>query len=134
MGQRFAKYYPVIQSLTQQVSKSRVTQFDEATGTEAAVTAVITVEIHAFTDDSVPLRSELLQQQLPIENYALLPQQPLTCDAYGLILPADDQAWQNQVNEFRSEKSIQIRDQWLAANVAEQVTTVKYGFDQKSEF
>jgi ABC-type amino acid transport substrate-binding protein len=96
------------------------------------VTALTAGEIIAFADDSILLRGELLQQHLSPANYALLPQQPVTCDAYGMILPADDRNWQNQVNQFlRSEQSTQIRDQWLADNLPEEIATLDYCLDRQ---
>lgn len=65
----------------------------------------------------------------------LVTQEPVTCDAYGLILPADDRAWRNQVSAFlNSERSTEIRNQWLADSVPEEVSTLEYCLDRQSEF
>ena len=35
-----------------------------------------------------------------VQDFALIPELPLTCDFYGLILPNDDAAWRTTVNQF----------------------------------
>lgn len=123
------------QFLQRQYAQSPVTYFDGTNGTQAAIDALNTNTIDAFANDSILLRGELIQQQLPAANYALFPQEPLTCDAYGLILPADDRAWRNQISAFlNSEQSSRIRDQWLTASVPEEVSTLEYCLDRQDEF
>ena len=54
------------------------------------VSAVVNGNIDAFASDGVLLSGELARQSLAPENYQLIPEEPLTCDFYGLILPVGD--------------------------------------------
>jgi ABC-type amino acid transport substrate-binding protein len=89
--------------------------FDGAAGTLKGVQGVTDGSLDAFADDGLLLLGVGLQQGLPAENYALLPETPLTCDGYGLVLAGGDRQWQDLVNTFlRSRSARQVRDTWLS--------------------
>ncbi|MDJ0634939.1 MAG: transporter substrate-binding domain-containing protein [Xenococcaceae cyanobacterium MO_188.B29] len=70
--------------------------------------------IDAFVSDGVLLSGEIERQNLAQNNYQLIPENPLTCDFYGLILPKGDRQWNNLVNAFiRSEREKEFQDKWL---------------------
>ena len=56
--------------------------------------------LDAFVGDGVLTLSTIIQQNLPMQAYALTLNQPLTCEFYGLVLPEDDPNWQNTINSF----------------------------------
>jgi len=104
---------------TEQFVQSRypdadIVYFEGILGTASGVSAVGSGTIDAFADDGVLLLGELTQQNLDASQFALIPELPLTCDFYGLLLPAGDPAWRRTVNTFnRSAASRQVRDEWF---------------------
>lgn len=123
------------QFLQQQYPQANITYFEGDRGIEAAIEAISGDRIDALANDSILLRGELLQQQLPPQNYTFLPQKPLTCDAYGLILPAGDRAWRRRVSAFLNrENSIKIRDRWLTEFIPDEVSVLNDCLDQGRGF
>jgi hypothetical protein len=54
------------------------------------------------------------QKKLAGNPFTLVPEQPLTCDAYGLILPAGDRLWENTVNQIiGSNEARAVWDKWF---------------------
>lgn len=106
------------QFVRQQFPQSPLVTFPGVSGRSEAVQAVTTGAIDAFAGDSVLLAGELLRQNLPIEQYSLLPKQPLTCDFYGLILPNNDTKWQQTVNTFLLDpQAKQVRQTWFKGDL-----------------
>lgn len=100
--------------LQQNYPQAQTVLFDGQTGRAAGIKALTAGEIGTFAGDGVLSLGEVLRQNLPIANYSLVPEQPLSCDFYGLILPADDRQWQATVNEFlASEQARQVRQTWF---------------------
>ncbi|MBL1177742.1 alpha/beta hydrolase [Pantanalinema sp. GBBB05] len=98
-----------------QFPQSTVVDFQGVAGRSEAVQALTTGMIDAFAGDSVLLAGEIMRQNLAIEQYALLPKQPLTCDFYGLILPNNDTQWQQTVNSFLlDQQAKQVRQTWFS--------------------
>ncbi|MGK7897199.1 MAG: alpha/beta fold hydrolase [Xenococcus sp. (in: cyanobacteria)] len=88
--------------------------FEGLQGRAKAIKAVAEGRIDTFASDSILTLAEVVEQNLPINNYILQPKSPLTCDFYGLALPNDDPQWQTIVNEFLTEPSAQqIREKWF---------------------
>ena len=55
-----------------------------------------------------------MRQKLSMENYKLLPEKPLTCEFYGLIIPDNDPEWQKTVNTFiNKDQADQIWQEWF---------------------
>lgn len=107
------------QTTTEQVIQSRYPKtrkvyFQGATGRAMGVQALAQGNIDAFANDGILLIAEVIRQKLPLANYALVPERPLTCDAYGMVLPANDRQWQNTVNTFiGSQQSRKVWDTWF---------------------
>ncbi|MEL6223009.1 MAG: alpha/beta hydrolase [Cyanobacteria bacterium J06627_8] len=74
--------------------------FPTPTGRSEAVNALVSGEIEVFADDGILSISEVSRQGLALDNFALVPERPLTCEFYGLVLPANDSEWQQIVNDF----------------------------------
>lgn len=62
-----------------------------------AMNALKKGEINAIAGDGILLRGELSWQNEP-NNFAIVPELPLTCDYYGMLLPKGDYQWQEFVN------------------------------------
>ncbi|MEB3356876.1 MAG: alpha/beta fold hydrolase, partial [Synechococcales bacterium] len=103
------------QFVQSQYPQSNIVVFEGATGRSDAVQALKQGTITTFASDSALLLGELLRLNLPREDYALFPGDPLTCDAYGLVLPVGDRQWQQTVNTFlRSPENSDLQRVWFA--------------------
>ena len=90
--------------------------FEGDNAREDAILALSKSEIDALANDGVLLVGEMVKQDLPEDNYTLVPKKPLTCDFYGLILPADDPEWETTVNNFIDGKdSLPTWDKWFTS-------------------
>ncbi|NBD16990.1 MAG: transporter substrate-binding domain-containing protein [Cyanobacteria bacterium] len=66
-----------------------------------------------FVSDGILLLGEAEALNLSTDNYALIPEVPLSCDRYGMILPEDEQ-WQNLINSIlSSEQGREIWTDWF---------------------
>lgn len=72
-------------------------------GRQQAVRDAMSGTIDAFASDGVLLVGEAQRQGLSYSQYSLLPDQPLTCIGYGMILPSHDEEWRQRVNRFIAE-------------------------------
>lgn len=89
-----------------------ISTFAGQTGRSQGIQSVIDGSIDAFAGDGILSIAAAQRQNLPATRYALIPDNPLTCDPYGMILPANDVQWQDTVNAFIS--SPQFRQIWEA--------------------
>ncbi|MEG4317337.1 MULTISPECIES: amino acid ABC transporter substrate-binding protein [unclassified Microcoleus] len=104
--------------------RAEIVQFTER---YLGITAVSNGKITAFAGDTVLLVGEAVRQGLPVDNFALLPSQPLSCDVYGMILPANDSQWQNSVNSFiNSNEGKQAWATWFGGLVPYLKATIDY--------
>ncbi|MEL7034899.1 MAG: amino acid ABC transporter substrate-binding protein [Cyanobacteria bacterium J06592_8] len=93
-------------SLTQEYIASRYPlaqrfEYSGVSGRETAVQDVLSGKINAFASDGLLLVGEVLRQpEVSKADYALVPQEPLTCEFYGMILPSGDIAWLNTINSL----------------------------------
>ncbi|NET25808.1 MAG: transporter substrate-binding domain-containing protein, partial [Okeania sp. SIO1I7] len=88
--------------------------FEGNTGVNQAVKSLTKGEIQAFANDGILSVGEVVRQNLDINNYKLIPEKPLTCDFYGMIIPNNDPEWQNQLNSFiDGNKSQSIDEKWF---------------------
>lgn len=94
--------------------KTTKVYFQGPTGRAVGVQALANGNIDAFANDGILLIAEVIRQKLPLSNYALVPERPLTCDAYGMVLPANDKQWQNTVNAFiGTQQARKVWDTWF---------------------
>lgn len=109
-------------SLTQQFVTSRYQLANQRvyqgeTGRQSAVRDAVDGKIDAFASDGILLAGEALRQGLKPEQYAIIPEQPLTCVSYGFILPANDAEWQETVNNFiRNQSSAELVERVFGTN------------------
>ncbi|AOY80501.2 alpha/beta hydrolase [Moorena producens JHB] len=83
-------------------------------GRSQGVKALVNSDIDAFASDGILLIGEVTRQGLSSSQYTLSPDQPLTCDFYGMILPKSDPQWQRIVNSFiEGEKAKEIWGGWF---------------------
>lgn len=73
-------------------------KYSGVTARTRGVEAVEQGRIDAMISDGILLRAEAQQQELSSARYPLIPDVPLTCDRYGMIIPAEDPQWQNFVD------------------------------------
>ncbi|RMF63933.1 MAG: hypothetical protein D6742_16280 [Cyanobacteria bacterium J069] len=76
--------------------------------------------IDLFAGDGVLLLGEALQagNALSAAGYTLLPPEPLSCDPYGMLLPATDSSWRDTVNTFLSSQTArQVSDRWFTQDL-----------------
>lgn len=83
--------------------------YRENTGREQAIKDAVDGKIDAFASDGVLLVGEALLLGLKESQYSIIPEQPLTCVSYGLLLPAKDAKWEETVNNFiRNRPTIEM--------------------------
>ncbi|MDJ0708586.1 MAG: transporter substrate-binding domain-containing protein, partial [Leptolyngbyaceae cyanobacterium MO_188.B28] len=119
------------QFVRSQYPEATIIPFEGALGRAEAVKALIKGDIDAFASDGILSAGEVLRQNLSPENYTFLPDFPLTCQFYGLVLPAGDPDWQNTVNQFlASEASLRVSDQWFSNVFQGQLDQLDYCLNQ----
>ncbi len=108
--------------------------FEGKRGRLEGVKAVVNGNIDAFVSDGVLLSGEIDRQNLARENYQLIPERPLTCDFYGLILPKGEPQWRYLVNAFiRTGQRIELRDKWLGDYLSKSVSDLDYCVNRRKE-
>jgi predicted dienelactone hydrolase/ABC-type amino acid transport substrate-binding protein len=92
----------------------RVT-FSGPEGRKAAIQAVQQGTIDAFVGDGILTYADLLLEGKSLGEFALIPDQPLTCEFYGLVLPDNDPQWRTVVNQYLvSDSENVISTEWFA--------------------
>ncbi|BAU66484.1 extracellular solute-binding protein family 3 [Stanieria sp. NIES-3757] len=100
--------------------QAQLTLFRGVTARNRGVQALAQGKIDAMVSDGILLRAEAQQQNLSLANYPLIPEQPLTCDFYGMLLPRGDRAWQDFVNSvIASPESKALLNQWFGDIIAD---------------
>lgn len=91
---------------------AEIIPFAGVTGRAEGIQAVINGNIDAFAGDGILSIAEAERQNIPANRYTLVPDSPLTCDPYGMVLPASDRQWQDTVNDFIASPT--FRQLWEA--------------------
>ncbi|GAB4228518.1 MAG: hypothetical protein Kow0049_09630 [Stanieria sp.] len=100
--------------LRDRYSQAQLTLFRGVTARDRGVQALAQGKIDAMVSDGILLRAEAQQQNLSLANYPLIPEQPLTCDTYGMLLPQGDRSWQDFVNSvITSPESEELLNKWF---------------------
>ncbi|WP_330204923.1 transporter substrate-binding domain-containing protein [Cyanobacterium sp. Dongsha4] len=90
--------------------------FQGAKGNLRGIQSVNQERIDAFANDGILLLGEAILNRIPIEDnssLSIVPEIPLTCERYGLILSKDEN-WENLVNSvLQSEDFRRIRRDWF---------------------
>jgi polar amino acid transport system substrate-binding protein len=94
---------------------AQIELFQGSKGSLRAIQAVQQNRINAFANDGILLRGEAMLLGLSLnEEYTLIPEIPMTCEKYGLILPKNDPTWQDFINTvINVAKQEKISQQWL---------------------
>ncbi|WP_186375856.1 alpha/beta hydrolase [Hyella patelloides] len=122
------------QFLQQNYPNAEIVSFESADGRSKAIQAVRDGYLDAFVSDRVLLTGEIDRQGLGRENYQAIPEQPLTCDYYGLILPQGDSQWRNTINTFLHEHAAeQVFDQWLENYYPQAISDLDYCQNQRKQ-
>jgi predicted dienelactone hydrolase len=88
--------------------------FEGPEGRENAIQTVINGEIDAFVGDGILTYAAFLLNQESFDGFSLIPEQPLTCEFYGLALPNNDPAWQMTINQYlASEVENDVFSKWF---------------------
>ncbi|MDJ0553524.1 MAG: alpha/beta hydrolase [Microcoleaceae cyanobacterium MO_207.B10] len=94
--------------------QSEAVYFKGSRGINEAIESLVKGEIQTLANDGILSLGELVRQNLDINNYKLVPEEPLTCDFYGMIIPNNDSQWQTKINSFiDGEKSRPIDEKWF---------------------
>ncbi len=89
--------------------------FSGPEGRKTAIQAVQQGTIDAFVGDGILTYAALLLEGKPPEEFALIPDLPLTCEFYGLVLPDNDPQWRTLVNQYLvSDSENVISTEWFA--------------------
>jgi polar amino acid transport system substrate-binding protein len=102
--------------LRQKYPEATFREFQGATGRERGVQALARGNIDAFASDGILLLGEAIVLGLSLEeDYAIIPTNPLNCEYYGLILPANDPGWKNFIDGvIITSQNRDILRQWFA--------------------
>ncbi|MEG4245462.1 hypothetical protein QUA46_19645 [Microcoleus sp. MON2_D6] len=92
--------------------------YEGIAGRQSGVKDAVSGTIDAFASDGMLLVGETLRQGLSPSQYSVIPEQPLTCISYGMILPASDTEWQETVNNYyiRNQSSTNLLEKVLGRN------------------
>jgi predicted dienelactone hydrolase/ABC-type amino acid transport substrate-binding protein len=84
-------------------------------GRKTGIEEVAQGNLDAFVGDGILTYAELQLEGRPIQNFALIPELPLTCEFYGLALPNNDPDWQTMVNQYLvSDGGGEVAQKWFA--------------------
>lgn len=113
--------------LRQNYPRAKIKLFDGRDSRSKGIEAVSDRSIDAFVSDSVLLAGELDRQGIAREKYRTIPENPLSCEYYGLILPAGDPQWRSTINTFiRDRTSKQVFDRWLQDYYSQAIADLDY--------
>ncbi|NEQ47391.1 MAG: alpha/beta hydrolase [Leptolyngbya sp. SIOISBB] len=105
--------------------------FSGIEGRQNAIAATTRGEIDAFVGDGILSYGELLLQGRAIDDFALIPEVPLTCEYYGLALPDNDLEWQTLINQFLiSDSENPISTKWFSAIAPETLDKTAFCLNQ----
>ena len=84
------------------------------TGRVRGIQAVKQGRIDAMVSDGILLRAEAQQLGLSAAEYPLIPETPLTCDRYGMIIKGQDSQWQDFINSvINSPAATELYNSWF---------------------
>ncbi|PSR19435.1 dienelactone hydrolase [filamentous cyanobacterium CCP3] len=113
--------------LQERYPAATITRFEGPTGRADAIAAVTSGQINAFLGDDILTLAEVAQEGLSTESLALVPELPLTCEYYSLVLPSDDPQWVATVNSFlKANAGSDTWQAWLGKFAADSLKTLNY--------
>lgn len=100
--------------LTEQYPLATIKKFSGVTARTRGIQGVEQGQIDAMISDGILLRATAQQQGLSMSEYPLIPEIPLTCDRYGMIIRGKDPQWQDLINSIiRSPEAITLSNDWF---------------------
>lgn len=113
--------------LQQRFPEANLIPFESSQGGTVGLQGLNDGNFEAYASDSVLLRAALANSKLPEAEYQLIPAQPLTCDSYGLMLPANDEEWQRTIGTLlQREPQLSIQENWLGEYYPLELATLEY--------
>jgi polar amino acid transport system substrate-binding protein len=102
--------------IAQRYPAATLQQYQGVTARIRGIQAVAQGTIDAMISDGILLRAEAQQQGLSSAEYPLVPEIPLTCDRYGMIIHSNDPQWQEFVNSvIDSPEAKALSNQWFGS-------------------
>jgi polar amino acid transport system substrate-binding protein len=90
-------------------------RFSGVTARTRGIQAVVQNKIEAMASDGILLRAEAQQQGLFDSDYSVIPDLPLSCDRYGMIIKGNDPQWQEFVNSvIHSPEARALGNAWFS--------------------
>jgi ABC-type amino acid transport substrate-binding protein len=100
--------------VNRQYPQATVVPFSSTGSLSNGVQALAAGRLDALASDGILLVTEARRQNLSLQAYTLVPETPLTCDAYGMAFSNGDQEWQTTLNSFiNSPQARQIWNRWF---------------------
>ncbi len=113
--------------IAQKYPLATIINFQGVTGRTRGVQAVGQGKIDTFVSDDVLLLGEIVIQNLYLEEYEFIPQFPLTCDYYGLIIPKNDGQWRDLVNSvIDSQETEKVFTEWFGPFLPNLQKTIEF--------
>ena len=102
------------QFIAQRYPAATLRKYRGVTARVRGIQAVEQGKIDAMISDGILLRAEAQHQGLSSTKYPVIPDVPLTCDRYGMIIPGDDPEWQDFVNSvIGSPEAATLSNVWF---------------------
>ncbi|MEM8673808.1 MAG: amino acid ABC transporter substrate-binding protein [Cyanobacteria bacterium P01_G01_bin.67] len=100
--------------IAQRYPEAIIRQYGGVTARIRGIQAVEQGKIDAMISDGILLRAEAQQMGLSSVEFPLIPDNPLTCDRYGMIIPSNDPQWQGFVNSvINSPEAAALSTVWF---------------------
>ncbi|MBE9101282.1 alpha/beta hydrolase [Vacuolonema iberomarrocanum] len=107
--------------------EAEIVAFEGVEARQDALQALADGSIAALAEDDILLLGEAQQLGLDLSAYEFVPKFPLTCEFYGLALPAEDPTWRQAVNAFlESDRHSQIFTEWFGSVAATQLDNTAF--------
>ncbi|MEN9520298.1 MAG: hypothetical protein RLZZ381_2886 [Cyanobacteriota bacterium] len=102
--------------IAQRYPLATLQQYRGVTARIRGIQAVAQGKIDAMISDGILLRAEAQKQGLSAAEYPLVPDLPLTCDRYGMIIHGNDPQWQEFVNSvIDSPEAKALSNEWFGS-------------------
>lgn len=100
--------------IAQRYPAATLRKYRGITARTRGIEAVEQGTIDAMISDGILLQAEAQQLGLSASQYSLIPDVPLTCDRYGMIISGNDPEWQNFVNSvIDSPEAAALSNAWF---------------------
>jgi ABC-type amino acid transport substrate-binding protein len=99
--------------LEQRYPTAAIVDFQGPLAQQQGIQAMFQGQVDAFAGDGILLLGEAIAENLPANSYRLIPDTPLSCEPYGLVLPGGDRRWEAAVNSFIASPEFRRRTERL---------------------